>query len=330
MTACADARAMSSGEARGNADSCRNSIDEGGCAAHGDHDRRNRADRRGCRRHPRSMRLADRARAVAQPGSRAPATGLAWMDDGIGSRSRTRGRTPSPSRTRTHHRPDENRHDSGRTSAAVSRSCSSCCSASCCSCARTRRSSSTANGWMTSPRAAIPFLDLGVGGDGVGRRRMVRRLRRARVSPSPCSSSRAGSGRPPTSPSRRRPVPWSCRCSRTSSGRPRPEEILIPSRLRLVPLGPRRQRGHDGGRARPAPVPLVGVGRGRGSGSSVMALSRTYIGAHWVSDTVGGVILGAAVALLLWAPIATRPARGAREAARRSRPALSSPEVSAR
>lgn len=38
----------------------------------------------------------------------------------------------------------------------------------------------------------------------------------------------------------------------------------------------------------------------------LMALSRTYLGAHWVSDTVGGAVLGAAVAVVLWAVLATR------------------------
>jgi undecaprenyl-diphosphatase len=38
----------------------------------------------------------------------------------------------------------------------------------------------------------------------------------------------------------------------------------------------------------------------------LMALSRTYLGAHWVSDTVGGALLGAAVAVIVWAPLANR------------------------
>ena len=38
----------------------------------------------------------------------------------------------------------------------------------------------------------------------------------------------------------------------------------------------------------------------------LMALSRTYLGAHWVSDTVGGVLVGAGVAIILWAPLAQR------------------------
>ena len=37
-----------------------------------------------------------------------------------------------------------------------------------------------------------------------------------------------------------------------------------------------------------------------------MALARTYLGVHWVTDTIGGAILGAAVAVVLWAPIADK------------------------
>lgn len=38
----------------------------------------------------------------------------------------------------------------------------------------------------------------------------------------------------------------------------------------------------------------------------VMLLSRTYLGAHWLSDTVGALVLGAAVAVIAWAPLAHR------------------------
>lgn len=38
----------------------------------------------------------------------------------------------------------------------------------------------------------------------------------------------------------------------------------------------------------------------------LMALSRTYLGVHWVTDTIGGAVLGAAVALALWAPFAAK------------------------
>jgi membrane-associated phospholipid phosphatase len=38
----------------------------------------------------------------------------------------------------------------------------------------------------------------------------------------------------------------------------------------------------------------------------LMALSRTYLGAHWVSDTIGGALIGAGIAVILWAPLAYR------------------------
>jgi len=38
----------------------------------------------------------------------------------------------------------------------------------------------------------------------------------------------------------------------------------------------------------------------------VMMFSRTYLGAHWLSDTVGGALLGIGVAVLVWAPLAAK------------------------
>ncbi len=38
----------------------------------------------------------------------------------------------------------------------------------------------------------------------------------------------------------------------------------------------------------------------------LMMLSRTYLGAHWISDTVGGMLVGVGVAVIIWAPFALR------------------------
>jgi undecaprenyl-diphosphatase len=37
-----------------------------------------------------------------------------------------------------------------------------------------------------------------------------------------------------------------------------------------------------------------------------MMASRTYLGAHWLTDTIGALFLGISVALVLWAPVAAR------------------------
>ena len=47
-----------------------------------------------------------------------------------------------------------------------------------------------------------------------------------------------------------------------------------------------------------------------------MMLSRTYVGAHWLSDTVGAMLLGIGVAIVLWAPVAAK-LDGERELARK-------------
>lgn len=39
---------------------------------------------------------------------------------------------------------------------------------------------------------------------------------------------------------------------------------------------------------------------------AAMIFSRTYLGAHWLSDTVGGALIGAGIAVIVWAPFASR------------------------
>lgn len=47
-----------------------------------------------------------------------------------------------------------------------------------------------------------------------------------------------------------------------------------------------------------------------------MALSRTYLNVHWITDDVGGVLLGSGLALVVWGALAGR-IRAERDPARR-------------
>ena len=51
----------------------------------------------------------------------------------------------------------------------------------------------------------------------------------------------------------------------------------------------------------------------------LMVLSRTYLGAHWLTDTIGAALLGIGIAVVLWAPVAAKLG-GERRRSRESRP----------
>ena len=88
-------------------------------------------------------------------------------------------------------------------------------------------------------------------------------------------------------------------------GRARPTEILVHADLGSFPSG------HTANAATMVVVlgllfPRVWVWVAGGAWAVLMAVSRTYLGAHWLSDTIGGLLLGAGVAIIVWAPLAYR------------------------
>lgn len=90
--------------------------------------------------------------------------------------------------------------------------------------------------------------------------------------------------------------------------RPRPEEMLVTSDPGSFPSG------HVANAATLAVALALIFGRvwvwyAGALYTVAMALSRTYLGAHWLSDTVGGALLGAGIAVIVWAPLATRLGR---------------------
>ncbi|MBG6056862.1 membrane-associated phospholipid phosphatase [Cryobacterium sp. MP_M5] len=88
-------------------------------------------------------------------------------------------------------------------------------------------------------------------------------------------------------------------------GRARPEDMLVTSDFGSFPSG------HVANAATMVVClailfPRVWVWLAGALYTAVMMVSRTYLGAHWLTDTIGGLLLGVGVAVLLWAPVAAK------------------------
>jgi membrane-associated phospholipid phosphatase len=86
-------------------------------------------------------------------------------------------------------------------------------------------------------------------------------------------------------------------------GRPRPEDMLVSPDFGSFPSG------HSANAALIATALGIVFARAwvwaAGAVYTIaMMLSRTYLGAHWISDTIGGALVGAGVAVIVWAPFA--------------------------
>lgn len=88
-------------------------------------------------------------------------------------------------------------------------------------------------------------------------------------------------------------------------GRPRPLDILVAADPGSFPSG------HSANAAVMAATfaiifPLVWVWVAGAVYTVGMMLSRTYLGAHWISDTIGGLLIALGIAIIIWAPLASR------------------------
>lgn len=110
-----------------------------------------------------------------------------------------------------------------------------------------------------------------------------------------------------------------------SFGRERPEEILVNTDFGSFPSG------HVANAATMAVIlgiifPRLWVWLAGAAYVALMMFSRTYLGAHWLSDTIGGVLLGVGVAIAVWAPFAAKLS-GERERALRHPSSPSAREI---
>jgi len=88
-------------------------------------------------------------------------------------------------------------------------------------------------------------------------------------------------------------------------GRPRPLDMLVQSDVGSFPSG------HSANAAVMVATlvvlfPRLWVVVAGAAYTAAMMFSRTYLGAHWVSDTLGGLLIGVGIAVVVWALLARR------------------------